>query len=116
MHSRLTSPRWYSAGAAVNGSLYLFGSEEMTAQGTTERLDDLTSGVWTPSFSLRSKVSLGCSVQISESEIVTIAGNKESSRVMHHYNLLTGDVTRYNVVPPTQVFVDHKSGVSIEKC
>ena len=83
--------------------MYLLGGRPSKYQYTTERLDSLTNPQWVRSFNLRSKMDVGCTATISDHEVVTIAGNQESTRVMHLYNIRTGVVTKYNTVPPTPV-------------
>lgn len=104
-HSRLTSTRVYSFGAVVKSNLYMLGSHVSSAWGTTEKLDNISSGIWTKSFHLKSKVTWGCAVQISEFEIITISGKHSSTKAMHLYNLLAGNVTKYNVIPPIGVVI-----------
>ena len=86
----------------LQDTLYLLGDWTSPAHKTTEALN-IGTGAWAESFDLQSAMEDGCTVKISQLELLTIAGDDESSRRMFKYNVKTGEAVQYNNTPPTQV-------------
>ena len=89
-HSTLTKSRLYHGSAVLNGTLYLLGGSG-SASTTTERLD-MATGQWSKGFDLKEALYKGCSVTISDVEVVTISTHFEggSPGAMYKYNVETG--------------------------
>ena len=100
----MTTPRLGHSSVVVQDTLYLLGHDDSPGIKTAEELNiGMGQKVWTKSFDLQSEMLEGCALKTAPEEIITIAGDGESTRKMFTYNIKTGDAIRYHNLPPTPV-------------
>ena len=99
----MTTNRNRLSSAAMYDSLYLLGGGGGNGINNAERCDNMTRGEWRKAFDLEHKLDMACAVKISQDEIITIAGYEESQRLVHKYNIATGEVRKFKELALTKV-------------
>ena len=101
VHSTLEA-RYRHSSSVVLGTLHLLGGNSGVNGGRKLKTEHLDKDKWTTGIQLENSVIYGCAVVSPPDEVITIAGDGESDRVMYRYNMTSGELTRFATVPLTQ--------------
>ena len=101
----MVTTRYAHSSAAMYDSLYLLGGYAGNGICDIEICDNMAKGEWRKGFEIAHNLEFACAVKISLDEIITIAGNEESQRLVYKYNIATGEVRKLKDLAPTKVTI-----------